>query len=207
MFDLKKGYIGAFIAVPCLFSVILLSGCGTSAPVEPASTPTELPLTVWEFEKVCRQGRIAEATPYSRAQKRYHPLIMFQREGTETNSYYEMSNILVKLPEPWIVDYLGDATTIELVVCITRTSESFVKTCEFEDDEVPGKVRLLDLYDASYEVRVITATGAEELGKTILDARDDVCPMFHMFSEEKEDTFAYVPGGALQEFLTEYAQP
>jgi hypothetical protein len=204
---MKNGFIGRRSAFACLLITTLLAGCGSSTPAEPAAPPTEMPLTVWEFEKVCRQGKIAEATPYSRAQKRYHPLIMFQREGTETNSYYEMSNTIVKLPEPWIVDYLGDATSIELVVCITRISDTFVKTCEFKDDEEPGKIWLLDLYDAIYEVRVITATGAEELGKTVLDAQDDVCPMFHMFSEEKDDDFAYVPGGALQAFLTEFAQP
>lgn len=190
----------------CLFLLSFVVACGTS---EPKETPTDAPLTIWEFEKVCRQGVIDEATAYDAGVGKVHPILLFERDAPNENDYSSMTNSILKLPETWMVDYQGDATTVELVACITRISDEFVETCEYEDDEEEDKVYLLDVHNASYEIKVFTATTGDELGSTTLDAAYDDCPMFHMFSggDEKEQTFASLEGGDIQAFLEQFVQP
>ncbi|MFZ6028367.1 MAG: hypothetical protein ACOYYS_11685 [Chloroflexota bacterium] len=193
-----------FFVFTALLFILVLAACGDSGP---KPTPTEARLTIWDFEKVCRQGVVGKAAAYEPAAGNVHPIVLFERDSAGENSYSSMSNILLKLPEPWVVAYDGQPETVELVACITRVSEEFVETCEFEDDENEEKTYLLDVHNASYEVKVFAATTGEEVGSTTLEAAYEKCPMFHMFSEEKEETFAPLEGGDLQAFLEQYVAP
>lgn len=199
-----KNRILVLIMLSLLLSLIV-TACGGSS--EPAATSTPRPLTVWDYEKVCRQGTISEASAYDGAAGQTHPILLFERDSANETTYNSKTNTTLKLPEPWVVDYEGDATSVELVACITRVSEEFVDVCEFGDDDDPDKVYLLNVYDASYEVKLFAATTGEEVGSTTIDATYEQCPMFHMFSDDEEDTYAYLEGGDLQPFLEEFVAP
>ena len=97
-----KKRITLFVTAVILF---MLAACGGS---EPAATPTKGPLTVWEYEKVCRQGVIDEAAVYEAGTQKVHPILIFQRDSKDTNTYNFEGNTLLELPEPWMVDYEGD---------------------------------------------------------------------------------------------------
>ena len=106
-----------------------------------------------------------------------------------------------------MVDYEGDATTVELVVCVTRAPGEFVESCEYEDEK-DGSAFILNTHNASYDVRVFAATSGEEIANTTIEVEYGECPMFYMFSDEQEeDTFAYLDGAKLQSFLTQYVEP
>jgi hypothetical protein len=201
----KHAYLIAFIAI----MLVTITACSGEGQADVDVEPTEAPLTIWEYERVCRQGTIERAASYDPAGEGVHPIVIFERAPDNTNSYNELSNITLNLPEPWVVDYEGDPTTVELVACIDQTDEEFVETCEYEDDEESGDdtVYKLNVYNASYEVTVYTATTGEELGSATIDSTYEECPMFHMFSDEEEDTHAPVRGGDLQPILAEYVEP
>jgi hypothetical protein len=186
---------------------VALSACGGSG--EPDATATPRPLTIWDYEDVCRQGTISGAAAYDGAAGQVHPLVLFERDSADETSYDSMTNTLLELPVPWVVEYDGDPTSVELVACITRVSEEFVETCEFGDEEEPDKVYYLNVHNASYEVKLIAATTGEEVASTTVDATYENCPMFHMFSDDEleEDTYAYLEGGPLQAFLEEFVAP
>ena len=193
--------IALFVIIALVF---ILAACGGG---KPEASPTDEPLTIWEYEKVCRQGTVEEATVYEASAETVHPILIFQRDSADTNSYNSVSNTILELPETWMVDYEGDATTVELVVCVTRAPGEFVESCEYEDEK-DGSAFILNTHNASYDVRVFAATSGEEIANTTIEVEYGECPMFYMFSDEQEeDTFAYLDGAKLQSFLTQYVEP
>lgn len=187
-------------------TMLILAACGGSS--EPEATPTDGPLTVWEYENVCRQGTVNEATVYEvGAGSAVHPILIFQRDSADTNSYDSVTNTILELPETWMVDYEGDATTVELVICVTRVPGEFVEACEYSDED-DDTVFVLNTHNASYDVKVFAATSGEEIASTKIEVAYEQCPMFHMFSDEQsEDTFAYLDGASLQSFLAQFVEP
>ncbi len=187
--------------------IFLIACSGTGAQTStPAATPTERPLMSFDFESVCRRGTVDKATAYEPAPGRVHPVLVFKRDSPEDNSYYEMSPSTLELPVPWMVDYGGDYTTVELVACLTRTGGDFVGTCDYKDDD-SDEVYLLNVYNSTYEVKIYAARSGQEVGTATIDATIDDCPMFHMFSEEEEDYFAWPTDAALQAALQPYVEP
>jgi hypothetical protein len=196
-----------FFMVAGLVLSIGLTACGGSN--EPAGTPTPKPVSFWDYEDVCRQGTIAEAADYAGEAGKVHPLVLYQRDNADETSYNSLGNTTLELPVPWVIEYDGDPTKIELVACITRVSETFVDICEFGDEEEPDKVYTLSVHDASYEVKLIAAKTGEEVANTTIDVAYEQCPMFHMFSDDEteENSYAYLKGKHLQPFLEEFVAP
>jgi len=100
----------------------------------------------------------------------------------------------------------GDYTKVELVVCLTRTGGDFVGTCDYKDDD-SEETFLLNVYNSTYEVKIYAAQSGQEVGTATIDATIDDCPMFHMFSEEEEDYFAWPASGTLESALRPYVEP
>jgi hypothetical protein len=189
-----------------LLSLLLLA-CGGGGLTEPEATSTPRPLAGWDFEDVCRRGTMTQVPAYSPepGSGKIHPIVIFERRDADSNSFsYESSNR--DFPVPWVVEFEGDFTVIELVACVTRIEGDFVEACEYADDE-DDEVFMLNVHNASYEVVVYSANQGEELGKTTLEAEADGCPMFHMFSETEEDSFEFLPNGKLQAYVEQFVEP
>lgn len=203
MFDLRRRLVR--FAAGALIGLTLI-GCGSG---QPEATPTPLPLSVFGYEAVCRQGTIAEAAAYAPSAGSVSPLVLFDRTGTDQNSYNFSGNILFKLPEPWMVNYDGDPTKVQLVGCITRTAATPVDKCEFQDDEDSSKIYTLNTFDATYEVKLFEAQTGKEVAATSIDAAYGECPTMSMFSDDdtEEDGFASLNGADLQAFLKEHVEP
>lgn len=189
-------------------SLLACGGAGgrPTKPAEPTAPPTERPLMSFDFEPVCRRGKVEGAAAYEPTPGRVHPILIFRRDSPDENDYYEVLPGTLKLPVPWMVDYQGDYTTVELVACLTRTGGDLVGTCDYKDDD-SDKTYLLDIYNSTYEVKIYAARTGEEVGTATIEATIDDCPMFHMFSEEKEDYFAWPPSGVLESALRPYVEP
>ncbi len=188
-------------------SIFLLACGGTGAlTLTPASTPTGRPLMSFDFEPVCRRGTVDKATAYEPAPGRVHPVLVFRRDGPEDNSYYEMSPSTLELPVPWMVDYGGDYTKVELVACLTRIGGDFVGKCDYKDDD-SEETFLLNVYNSTYEMKIYAARSGKEIGTATVEATVDDCPMLHMFSEKEEDYFAWPASGTLESALRPYVEP
>lgn len=177
-----------------------------TTPVAPTTPPTERPLMSFDFEPVCRRGKVEGAAAYEPTPGQVHPILVFRRDDPEDNSYYEVSPSTLELPVPWMVDYQGDYTTVELVACLTRTGGDLVGTCDYKDDD-SEETYLLDIYNSTYEVKIYAARTGEEVGTTTVEATMDDCPKFYMFGEKKEDYFAWPPSGVLESTLRPYVEP
>lgn len=197
----RLGWIGA--SALCLLGLV---GCGSSGTSEP---PTPLPLTVFAYETVCRQGTISEAAAYAPSAGAVSPLVLFDRGGPDENDYNFSGNLSFNLPEPWVVNYDGDPTKVQLVGCITRITTTPVDTCDFQDEDNASKTYLLNTFDATYEVKLYEAQTGKEVATAALDAVYGDCPTMSMFSEDEteKDGFAALNGADLQAFLAEYVAP
>lgn len=203
MLKLHRGLVRLGASALCL---LLLAGCGSG---EASAPPTPLPLSVFGYEAVCRQGTIGEAAAYAPGAGSVSPIVLFERSGTDENSYSFSGNISFKLPEPWMVNYDGDPTKVQLVGCITRTAATFVEKCEFQDDDNASKTYTLNTHDATYEVKLFEAQSGKEVATGSIAAAYGDCPTMSMFSDDEteKDGFATLNGADLQAFLTEHVAP
>ncbi len=195
-----------------LFVLLSTLACSlTSTSSEPDAPPTPRPLAGYDFEDVCRRGTIDGVPAYvaEPGSGKVHPVLVFEnRFSAENNSFSQIYPSTLKFPVPWMVDYEGDFSTVEVVACLEKEETTFLATCDYQDDE-SDKVFLLDLYNVNYKVTVYAAQSGEVLANTNIQASVDDCPMFHMFSddEEKEDYFASVTVSELQDFLAPIVEP
>jgi hypothetical protein len=187
-----------------LIGLLLLTSCGKSTPTP---EPTERPLMSFDFEDVCRRGAVERVPAYEPkpGSGKIHPVVLFRRD-TADDSYIELSPSSFELPIPWMVDYGGDYSTVELVVCMTGVESTHADDCAYQDDD-SGEEYTLHIYDTMYEVKVYAAHTGEEVGTTMIKAESETCPMFHMFSDEEEDSYAYPPVSSVQAFLQQYVEP
>ena len=201
----NKIYPIALIAAAC---AIVFAACG--GPKTPTPEPTRRPVMSFDFEDVCREGSVARAAAYEPepGSGDVHPVIVFRKDTEGSNSYHEIYPSTLEFPASWMVDTGGDYGVIEIVTCVERVEEEFVRTCDYEDDE-DDEVYKLDIYNATYEVNVYTAQSGEALGNTTMNAIDEECPMMYFFSEgeSKEDYFAPVPPADLQAYLEQFVKP
>ena len=206
---MKKQTITQLLA---LFALLLasLACAGTTSTDDSSSseTPTPRPLMGFDFEEVCRRGTVDEVPAYvaEPGSGKIHPVLVFENRFSEANSFSQIYPSTLKFPVPWMVDSDGDFSTVEVVACLEKADTTFVQTCDYTDDDT-GDEFLLDVYNATYDVHVYAAQSGEELGGTTLFAETDDCPMFHMFSNPKEDYFASVSMVELQEFLAPIVEP
>ena len=103
---------------------------------------------------------------------------------------------------------IGEEQTVELVVCLNRTSATLVQTCDGyldDNDEDTGKV--VEVYDTVYDVRLIAATSGEVVATTTVEGSDDLCPSFVFFDEGQTVKPWYAePMDELTVFLTPYVE-
>jgi hypothetical protein len=163
-----------------------------------------------QFEKACNQEAVAEAAAYDATSGKPHPIVVLERENPEAG-YSVAVNIWLGEESGAVVDAEDDPANVELVACITRISEEFVEACEYEDTEDASKTYTLNLYSASYEVKVFAAASGEALGSTTLDATTDAdsCPSSYTFTEgyDTDVSYATAPYTETKEFLESYIQP
>jgi hypothetical protein len=188
-------------------SFLLLAAVACGGEATPTAEPTERPLMSFDFEDVCRRGTVEKAPAYEpqAGSGKIHPLIAFRRDPGN-DSFYHMSPASLKLPIPWMVDIGEDHGTVELVVCMDGIDSSLADVCTYDDDESDDEF-VLRTYNTTYQVTVYRAKTGEEVASTTVEAAFDDCPMFHMFSDQEEDTYAYPPAGPLEEFLQQYVEP
>ncbi len=187
--------------------ILILTAVGCGGGGNSAATPTPRPLASFDFEDVCRRGTVEQASAYdAEAVGAIHPVLVFDNRNTETNSFYQITPSTLNFPVPWMVDSGDDFSTVEVVACLETVETTFIDTCEYDDDE-SSNVFLLDVYDVEYSVTAYAAQSGDNLGSGTLTAVSDDCPMFHMFSDEKEDYFPSVTMPELQAFLAPIVEP
>jgi hypothetical protein len=187
---------------------LLLIGTLAACDMIKAASDYVLPLT--QFEQVCHQKGADKATAYDAAAGKIHPIVMYERSSDNAETYSLVSIPL--LPSDWAVfGEENDPASVELVTCITRISEEYAGSCEFEDETDASITYNLEMYETSYDVKVFAATTGEELGSTTLDVEfidDEWCPDSYTFPESGTDSYyAMAQGEALQEYLGQFVRP
>ena len=120
---------------------------------EQTSPPTIAEVNILtDFGDVCRGVSLAGATAYDPARTGIHPLITMAGEPPT----YEQVGAL--LPDQWD-PAIGEEQTVELVVCLDRTTATLTQTCDgYLDDDGNDSGNTVEMYDASYDVRLVAAT-------------------------------------------------
>ncbi|MCX6519779.1 MAG: hypothetical protein NTZ21_03855 [Actinobacteria bacterium] len=149
----------------------------TEAPVAASTTVVEVNILT-DFGDVCRGVKLPGATPYDPARPGIHPIETTAGESPE----YGVGG--VGLPTQWD-PVIGEEHTVELVVCMDRTSTTLRDTCTgYLDDAGADTGNAVELYDATYTVRLVAAVTGEEIARTDLAATEDTCPSFFYFDAE-----------------------
>lgn len=180
---------------------------GTDADAaEPADGSTETPPPASQhfdadFAQVCRGTGTEWATPYDPARTGPHKVVVLQGPNES-----DLLSISTGNPE-W--DVLFDPATdayaeVELVACAIRVSEKLEQTCTGYENDGVETGNTLDYYSATYEVTLRSATTAEVLGETTVEAVADTCPMLVFFDEGETTKTQYASVDA-NEFLLSYA--
>jgi hypothetical protein len=168
------------------------SGAGasstTTAPGVTTTAPggnAKLPQFSTNFDRVCTtQVGFPGAKAYEGVAG-VHPVMLFEdyRGGGPVASSRT-------LPDGWTVKEdanFGDNSelaAVELVACSDLVKETPTgKHCEFDDK---GAKTDLEMVDATYEVKVYTASTGKELGRSTLEAKGTDCPYIAVF--KKGDT-------------------
>ena len=175
----------------------------TEAPVpEATSRPTVAEVNILtDFGDVCRGVTLDGATAYDPARTGVHPLMTMAGEPPS----YEGAGAL--LPDEWD-PAIGSEQTVELVVCLDRTAVTQSQVCDgYLDDDGNDSGNTVEMYDASYNVRLVAATTADEVASTPMDATDTDCPMLVVFDEGDpiEEQYAE-PTDELTAWLVQYVE-
>lgn len=170
----------------------------TVATVAPTVAPVDI---LTDFGQVCQGVPLPGATAYDPARTGIHPIMVLDGEDPT----YETS--LALLPDEWD-PVIGQEQTVELVVCMNRTSSTLRQTCDgYLDDNDQDTGNVVEMYDASYDVRVLTATTGEVVAQQTFDATDDLCPSFVFFDADQTVKPVYAtPDDALTAFLAPIVQ-
>ena len=169
---------------------------------EQTSPPTIAEVNILtDFGDVCRGVSLAGATTYDPARSGIHPLITMAGEPPT----YEQVGAL--LPDQWD-PAIGEEQTVELVVCLDRTTATLTQTCDgYLDDDGNDSGNTVEMYDASYDVRLVAATTGEAVASTKMDATDTECPMLVVFDADDpvEEQYAE-PTDELTTWLVQYVE-
>lgn len=195
---------------------VALAACGGGGEEPAAQDPLDIPpaatpeaamssvpamSSASDLEQVCGGGTVAAATSYEKGSKGPHRLIAFSGEAPE---YEELT---LDFPEGWAIDFLAYEQA-ELVACLDRVDERFVKTCEGYSSEESDEEFSVDLYDATYAVSLIAATSGEILAEGEIESSDKECPYIAFFDEgEKKQRQDADPSKQLREFVKDYVVP
>jgi hypothetical protein len=154
-----------------------------------------------DFGDVCRGVTLDGATAYDATRAGVHPLITMAGEDPS----YEQVGAL--LPDKWD-PVIGEEQTVELVACLGRTTATLTQTCDgYLDDDGNDSGKTVEMYDASYDVRLVAATSGEVVASTQMDAADTDCPMLVVFDAEDpvEEQYAE-PTDELTAWLADYVE-
>jgi hypothetical protein len=169
---------------------------------ELTSPPTVAEVNILtDFGDVCRGVKLEGATAYDPARSGVHPLITMAGEPPS----YEQAGAL--LPDQWD-PAIGAEHTVELIVCLDRTATTLTQTCDgYLDDDGNDSGNTVEMYDASYDVRLVAATTGEVVAATQMDAADTECPMLVVFDADDpvEEEYAE-PTDELTAWLVEYVE-
>lgn len=198
----------------CLWGLVVLVGLGAcggeettdssaidaGAVTPPVATPT-IELFSTDLEQVCAGGTVAGVPEYDESAQGIHPMLAF--EGKDP----EYSEMVVDFPEGWVAAF-PDIEKTELVACLNRTGESFVKTCKGYESDETDETFSVDLYNADYEVTLYAARSGDEVATTRINATAKDCPMFAFFDEGEQSQIEYAsPDKFLRQFVQKYVAP
>jgi hypothetical protein len=150
-------YRKSLVLVLLCFS-LLLTACGgepNAIPEDPAE------LNSHHFSQVCQDTVIPIAAAYDADRSDIHP-ILFYNNFFNDDSYNLIFDSEMDLDGDWTIAVDGDYSVIELVGCVSRVDAELFDTCEYEFDD-SNDVGILEMYDATYELRVIVARTGELL--------------------------------------------
>lgn len=172
----------------------------TEAPVAASTTVAEVNILT-DFADVCRGVKLPGATPYDPTRPGIHPIETTAGEAPE----YGVGG--VGLPSQWD-PVIGEEHTVELVVCMDRTSATLRETCTgYLDDAGVDTGNAVELYDATYTVRLVAAVTGDEVARTDLAATEDTCPSFFYFDAEGSVDQSYAePIDAMTAWLAPYVE-
>ena len=174
------------------------------APTAPEATspPTIAEVNILtDFGDVCRGVSLDGATAYDAARTGVHPQITM---AGEPPSYEQVGALL---PDKWD-PVIGQEQTVELVTCLDRTTATLTQTCDgYLDDDGNDSGNTVEMYDASYDVRLVAATTGEVVASTQMDATDTECPMLVVFDADDpvEEQYAE-PTDELTAWLVQYVE-
>ena len=173
----------------------------TTAPAQ-TEPPTVAEVNILtDFGDVCRGVALDGATAYDAARAGVHPLITM---GGEPPTYEQVGALL---PDKWD-PVIGEEQTVELVACLDRTTATLTQTCDgYLDDDGNDSGNTVEMFDASYDVRLVAATTGEIVASTQMDATDTECPMLALFDADDpvEEQYAE-PTDELTAWLVQYVE-
>ncbi len=172
----------------------------TTAVPDTTAAPPEVNILT-DFGDVCRGVKLPGATPYDATRSGVHPLVTMAGESPE----YEGAGS--GLPDQWD-PVIGQEQTVELVVCLDRVSSKLSQTCGgYKDDSDVDTGKTVEVYDVTYDVRLIAATTGEVIATTELAATDEPCPMLVVFEDGETVKAWYAePTDALTAWLAPYVE-
>lgn len=168
------------VGLVILLLTVACGGSGTEPPTNVAD------LQSYHLAEVCKGTVIEVAAAYDASTPGLHRVVFFDQNDYNEDAYDLVFNLdQVDMPEDWTVAVDGDYSTIELVGCLQRTSETLADTCEYTSDD-SDVVSMLEIYHAVYELRVISPKTGEVVGTEQIDAPLGECPSLAFFSDENE---------------------
>ncbi len=201
-------------AILLFVAVVVLAGCGgggddsgsTDTGAEPGdipSTSVSIPTILGssDLEQVCGGGTIAAAPEYDKKAKGPHPLIAFVGEAPD------LEEKTLEFPEGWQIDFLAYEQA-ELVACLDRVDEKFVKNCEGYTSEDSDEEFSVELYEATYDTTVYAAKTGEVVVSGKIETKSKDCPYLAFFDEgEKTQRDDADPSDQLRELVKKVVAP
>lgn len=200
-------------------SLLLMSPLAACDTIMEAANDAISPVS--KLQKVCNQeGGVEEAGTYNPSQ--VNSVAFFMSSSASDNNYefvsinnptHIMGEDFDSLDVTWgVQSQEADPAGVELVACVIRSNENLAGTCEYEDETDVSKEYVLELYDASYEVKVFVAKTGEELGSTTVDVEtsfsEDDCPSTWYFTSSKDASYPYLENNYdVMDFIRQYAEP
>ena len=175
----------------------------TGADVTEATSPPTIAEVniLTDFGDVCRGVTLDGATAYDATRTGVHPIMTMAGEPPS----YDQAG--ANLPDKWD-PAIGSEQTVELVVCLDRTATTLTRTCTgYLDDSGNDTGNKVEVYDASYNVRLVAATTGEEVATTQMDATEPDCPTIALFDEGDPTEEEYAePTDELTAWLVQYVE-
>ena len=158
------------------------SGTADTTIVDTPDDPPQRPLRLVDLAAVCDGEGVERAAAYPANPSEPPRLLVLVRDSTEAAYRSETSTVYFR---DWGISGSGSYPETEVVACLTGFPGAFVRTCEF-DISSSDSTYYLDLYGASYNVRLRAAQSGELLDEFGLDATFRTCPMLHSFSGDNQ---------------------